>query len=127
METSIWIAKLLGPVVLAVSIPMIVSLQLLRELAREFLKSTSLIFMSGILVMVGGLAIVNAHNRWNLDWTLLITLFGWAMVIGGAFRVIAPKFVAGIGESTLDRTAFLRGSVMLWAVFGLVLTYYGYF
>ena len=127
METSIWIAKLIGPVVLAASIPMIVSLQLLRELAREFLKSTPLIFLSGVLVMVGGLAIVNTHNRWNLDWTLLITVFGWAMVIGGALRVIAPRFVAGIGENMLDRTMFLRGSVILWALFGLVLTYYAYF
>ncbi|MBO6902338.1 MAG: hypothetical protein JJ864_13430 [Rhizobiaceae bacterium] len=127
METSIWIAKLIGPVVLAASIPMIVSLHLLRELAREFLKSTPLIFLSGVLVMVGGLAIVNTHNRWNLDWTLLITVFGWAMVIGGALRVIAPRFVAGIGENMLDRTMFLRGSVILWALFGLVLTYYAYF
>ena len=127
METSIWIAKLLGPAVLAVSIPMIVSQQFLRELAREFLKNTALIFLSGVLVMVGGLAIVNAHNRWNTDWTLLITLFGWAMIIGGAFRIVAPRFVASIGEHMLGRTTLLRSSVILWMALGLVLTYNAYF
>jgi hypothetical protein len=39
MEMSIWIAKLLGPVFLAASIPMIASPQVVRELADDFLKS----------------------------------------------------------------------------------------
>lgn len=34
------------------------------------------VYLSGVLMFVGGLAIVRAHNQWKRDWTVLITLSG---------------------------------------------------
>jgi hypothetical protein len=127
MEMSIWIAKLLGPVFLAVSTPMIASPQVIQEVAEDFLKSRSLIYVSDVLVLVGGLSIVNTHNRWNFDWTLIITLFGWAMVIGGASRIVAPKVITKgwrDDDWSHNRNPF-RG--VAWALIGVLLMFKGYF
>jgi hypothetical protein len=35
------------------------------------------VYLSGVLMFVAGLAIVRAHNHWAKDWTVLITLTGW--------------------------------------------------
>lgn len=126
MEISIWIAKLLGPTLLATAIPMIITPKIIGELANDFLKSRSLIYVSGILVFVGGLSIVNTHNRWNMDWTIFITLFGWAMVIGGASRVVAPRIVVKIGQIMTDRSTATRISGVVWAVIGALLTIKAY-
>lgn len=127
MEMSTWLAKLLGPVLLATSTPMIISPRSVRELADDFLKSRSLMYVSGVLVLVGGLSIVNTHNRWELDWTLIITLFGWAMVIGGASRIVAPTVVTNVGGSMIGRSIATRIAGMAWGLIGLLLTFKGYF
>ena len=35
--------------------------------------------ITGILILLGGLAILNSNPRWTRDWRSLITLLGWAM------------------------------------------------
>ena len=72
---AIWISKFLGPVILALSIPMIVTPSILQETTRRFLADSPLVLISGILAMTAGLSIVNTHNVWVLDWTLIVTLF----------------------------------------------------
>jgi hypothetical protein len=56
----------------------------LQETTRRFLADSPLVLISGVLAMTAGLSIVNAHNVWVLDWILIVTLFGWALVLGGA-------------------------------------------
>ena len=34
------------------------------------------VYLSGVLMFVAGLAIVRGHNRWRGDWTVLVTLSG---------------------------------------------------
>ena len=74
---EIWISKLLGPVLLVLGIPMITAPTSLRETTRRFLADSPLVLVSGVLAMTAGLSIVNTHNVWVLDWTLIVTLFGW--------------------------------------------------
>lgn len=127
MQTSELIARLLGPVVAVISIPMLVSPQSIGALASEFLKDRVQIFITGVLVMVGGLAIVNAHNTWVADWPVVITLFGWAMVIGGAVRVAAPKVVETVGGAMMERPVMTRAAGVAWLVIGVALIWQGYF
>lgn len=35
------------------------------------------VYLSGVLMFIGGLAIVRAHNHWVPDWSVLVTLSGW--------------------------------------------------
>lgn len=126
MEMSIWIARFLGPVLLATAVPMIITPKVIGELAGDFLESRSLIYVSGVLVFVGGLSIVNTHNRWNMDWTVLITLFGWAMVICGASRIVAPRVVVKVGQAMTDRSIATRISAAAWAAIGALFTIKGY-
>ena len=47
------------------------------------------VYLSGVLMFVGGLAVVRAHNKWRRDWTVLVTLSGWFGVVLGLFRMFA--------------------------------------
>jgi hypothetical protein len=93
----------LGPVILVLAIPMIVTPRSLQETTRRFLADSPLVLVSGVLAMTAGLSIVNTHNVWALDWTLIVTLFGWALVLGGATRVVAPRVVDDVGSAMMDR------------------------
>ena len=123
---AIWISKFLGPIILVLSIPMIFTPISLQEITRRALTDSPLILISGVLAMTAGLSIVNMHNVWVLDWPLIVTLFGWALVVSGASRIIAPRTVDKVGGAMMDRPIMTRIVGAFWALLGAFLTFKGY-
>lgn len=123
---SVWLAKLLGPVILTLSLPMIVSPARLNETTRGFLNDAPLVLISGVLATTAGLAIVNTHNVWTFGWPVIVTLFGWALVFGGASRIVAPHIVSDAGSGMMGRTLVTRLVGTVWAVLGGFLAIKGY-
>ncbi len=123
---AIWISKFLGPVILVLGISMIVTPASLQETTRRFLADSPLILISGVLAMTAGLSIVNTHNVWVVNWTLIVTLFGWALVLGGASRIVAPRMVDKVGGAMMDRPTITRVVGAFWAFLGAFLTFKGY-
>ena len=107
MATSILIAKLIGPIVLVAAIVMLARPKDLQEMARGFMDDRALIYISGVLTMLAGLAIVNNHNVWIANWPVMITIFGWAAVIDGAVRMALPQLVISVGSTMLQNRAVI--------------------
>ena len=84
---------------------MIVEHETMRALAQEFLTNRGLIYLSGILTLLAGLAIVNAHNLWVPDWRVIITIMGWLGIAGGLFRILLTGQVQTIGTGLASNTA----------------------
>lgn len=124
---TIWISKFLGPIIIALGIPMMITPAAVQETTRRFLDDSPLVLISGILAMTAGLAIVNTHNVWALDWTLIVTLFGWALMLSGASRLVAPALVDRVGGRMMDRPLATRIAGLVWVLLGVFLTYQGYF
>jgi uncharacterized membrane protein len=40
-----------------------------------------------MLMFVGGLSIVRAHNRWVASWPVVLTLVGWFGIVAGLARI----------------------------------------
>jgi hypothetical protein len=127
LATSIVIAKLMGPIILLAAIGMLTDAKDLQRMAGEFLKGRALMYVTGVLALLGGLAIVNNHNIWIAQWPLIITLFGWAMIIGGAARMALPSAVRSIGGAMMEYPIMIRISAGVWLLIGAILTYMGYF
>ena len=123
---SVWIAKLLGPIVLLLAISMVWRPTALLSLSRQFLSDKPLILISGVLAVLAGLVIVNVHNVWYWGWPVIITLFGWALLIGGSVRVLAPDLVNEIGSRMLEMDGLVRWIGVLWGMLGAYLTFQGY-
>ncbi len=102
---------------------MVLSPESLRETTRRFLSDRPLILVTGVPATVAGLAVVNAHNVWSLDWRLIITLFGWALVVGGGVRILAPGVVARVGAQMLEGPLMVRAAGALWFLLGAFLAF----
>ena len=98
----------------------------LDELGREFLGSRALLFLSGFLTLLAGLAIVNTHNVWIASWPVIITAFGWLMIVAGILRMALPAQIRPIGEAMLANKTFLRLAGGAQAVLGAFLMFKGY-
>jgi hypothetical protein len=124
--TSIFLAKLIGPLFVALGLAMLVNPAVSQTMSEEFLRSHALIFLSGLITLVAGLAIVNLHNAWTRDWRVIITVLGWLSVIGGIFRIALPQAVASIGMAMFaHRTTPLVAGVVMLALGGF-LSFKGY-
>jgi hypothetical protein len=126
MQTSAFLAQLIGPLLLVMGVGMAANADSYRDMAREFLASRALIYIAGLLAFVPGLAIVLVHNVWAFDWRVIITLLGWLAVIGGIFRLVAPAQVQAMGSAMLARQGWLMGGGIAVGALGAVLTLVGY-
>ena len=126
METSLFLAQLIGPVLIVIGVGLLLKKTEFREMATDFLSSRALIFVSGLLTLVTGLAIVLTHNVWEFNWPVIITILGWLSVFGGVFRILFPDSVQSMGTSMLDKPAVMTVSGAIQIVLGLWLSYVGY-
>lgn len=94
MTTSRYIARLMGPVLLTIGVGMVMGMLTegdgYSSLLKEFISSRALIFTTGVLALVAGVAIVNAHNLWVPDWRVLVTVLGWLMILRGIMNLVFP-------------------------------------
>jgi hypothetical protein len=126
MTTSRYLAKLIGPVFLAIGVGMLLNGRIYQTMGEQFLSSYALIYLAGLLALPVGIAIVLAHNVWAPDWRLIITVLGWLAVIGGAVRIVFPQFIQHVGGAVMHVAALpvIGGIIVL--VLGLVLSFFGY-
>jgi len=126
MDTSRFLARLIGPMLVVLGIGLLARPETLHAMATEFLSNRGLIFLSGLLTLLAGLAIVNTHNVWELRWPVLITILGWLGIIGGIARMLFPDTVVAVGNSMMaGGTSVAVGGVVDLAL-GLWLSYVGY-
>ena len=126
METTILIARLVGPLIAVVGLTTLINPKVLDQVGREFLASRALIFIGGVLALVAGLAIVNTHNVWTAGWPVIITVVGWLAVVGGVIRMAFPTLTRTLGEALLGKPATLRVIGAIQAALGLYLMAVGY-
>ena len=126
METSIFLAKLIGPMFLVMGLAVLINPEGTRRMGREFIDSDALIFLSGVITLPVGLAIVITHNLWVAGWPVIITIFGWLAVAAGIARMTLHGAMRSIGKAMIERTALFAVPAVIMILLGAYLCYQGY-
>ena len=126
MTTSIFLARLMGPFALALGLALVVQGSGFRVFASEFMASPALIFLSGVITLPAGLAIVLTHNVWTPDWRVVITIVGWLAVVTGAIRMIFPQQAAAKARGVIANPLVPKIGAAIWLAIGALLSFYGY-
>ena len=121
-----FIARIIGPVLVVTGFAAILNSKLLEEVGREFVDSRALLFLGGILALVIGLVLVNTHNVWVADCPVVITIFGWLAIGAGVVRTAFPGLTRRMGDAMLISRPLLIGLAVLQLLFGLWLSWVGY-
>jgi uncharacterized membrane protein len=126
MQTSLFIAKLLGPVFLVVGAALLTRPEAFRALLREFVASGALMYLAGFFGLIGGLALVIVHNVWALDWRLVITLIGWASLVRALATIFRPQAIVSIADRLIEYRGVFPAAAVIDLVIGAALSYFGY-
>jgi len=102
MSSSKLIAGLIGPLILAIGAALLLNSGMFTAMVSQLAQNYGVVFLAGVMGLVGGLAILRFHNIWSADWRVLITIFGWLSVIGGLGRMLMPNEAATIAQSIVN-------------------------
>jgi uncharacterized membrane protein HdeD (DUF308 family) len=120
MANSKQIAGLVGPTLVA----MLVSEFPLVQPHLYDSQIPPVVYLSGVLMFVAGLAVVRVHNLWTRNWTILVTLTGWFFLLLGLVRMFAASQYQQAAAGASSRLFMALEGVLL--VVALVITYQGY-
>jgi uncharacterized protein YjeT (DUF2065 family) len=126
MQVSIFLARLLGPLLLLPGIGLLVNPRAFRAMATEVVGSITLVYLFGLFDFAAGLAIVLVHNVWTVNWRVLITLIGWLLLIRGAARILITDTLMDYAKTVIRKKQLYPVSGVVLVFLGLMLCYFGY-
>lgn len=126
MQTSIFLAKLLGPTMVVIGAAVLLNARRFSDYAREFIDHPALLFLSSILLLPAGIAIVLVHNVWVADWPVIVTIFGWLLILSSAIRLLAPEFVIAQARHVISMPSMPAIAGAIWLLIGLIFCLFGY-
>lgn len=127
LSTSFFIAKLLGPIFTIIGLSVLLRERVCRAILQDAIRSTALLYLSGLLSFVSGLLLVLTHNIWSPDWRLLITLIGWIAIARGFVTIFQPQWATVLFTRLVERQTAFYSAAVVDLLLGLVLIYIGYF
>ncbi len=106
MDLTGSIAAVLGPTLIAVTVSEIFNLKIWDDV------HPAVVYLNGLVLLIGGLLIVTTHNVWRPDLSLLVTVSGWILVVAGGFRMFFPnarQLAPGLGTYLVIALLFALG------------------
>jgi hypothetical protein len=126
MTTSTYLARLIGPTLAIAGASMLLRPSGYVTIIADMLRSPALLYIACALGLLGGIALVLAHNLWVADWRVIITLLGWLSILESAVWMLFPAQAERLASPLLASPLLpLWGGAIVLLV-GAVLSYFGY-
>ena len=126
MQPAVFIARLVGPVFVAIGVGILLNATLYAAMVAEAVHSPILIYISGLLSLTAGIAVLNAYRAWTADWRVIITVLGWLLVIGGIIRIVLPRLTASLATTIYSGPTVMIIVAVIALVLGGFLSFKGY-
>lgn len=124
-DTTLFLAQLIGPVMLAVGLGIFLSKKYYMNVYRNLENETLAVLMSGIAALVIGIVVVLNHNVWEGFIPTVVTLVGWLSILKGLMLIVTPGAVNSIGNK-LGGTQWFPVIGAVYALLGAFISYVVY-
>jgi uncharacterized protein YjeT (DUF2065 family) len=125
--TDAQIFQIMGIIYLVVGIGILINPHFYKKLITNFTENQPAIYLSGLVALVIGCLLVTFHNNWDKDWSVIITIFGWASLIKGLFLIILPKMAVKVCNTFKEFKKLLKVWGTVVAIVGALLCWLGFF
>ena len=120
MQPVVFIARLVGPLFVVLGIGCLVNQTIYADMIGQAILVPVLIYLSGLMAFTAGVAMLNGYHAWTADWRIIITIFGWVLVIAGIIRIVLP------GAAAIAAIALYSGGYAM-AIVGIIVLIIGGF
>lgn len=126
METSIFLAKVIGLSGAISTLAIIIRYRAFTEMEDQASKNPIILYLSGFTFIILGSLLVSSHQVWIRDWRVVITVIGWLLLIKGVLRIFFPELVIKLLAKKKNSRNFMIAEILVLLV-SLYLVYQGYF
>lgn len=123
-------ARVIGPYMAIFTTIIAIRLPTATGIIDNLFADPAIVWTLGAVMVGGGLVIIGGHRNWRGPAAIVISLFGWFVLLRGVGLVATTSAVQDIAESaTLDPTSLTLARVFfgLLALIGAWLTYVGWY
>jgi len=127
MDLTYFLAQFFGLMFIILSVAMFLNKSTMLQVFNDFGNNKVVLFITGFLTLILGLAMVLSHNLWS-DGTLafVITLLGWLTLLKGIIFLFLPKG----GYEKIYKGLYIGKNYYLITTFllilGVLLAYFGF-
>jgi hypothetical protein len=126
MDITMLLAKIWGPLIIAVGLGVFVSRNYYIKIYSDLEKEALAVLIFGMVGMAAGIAQVLAHNTWETVPQIIISLLGWGLLLKGAAFAITPQLVDKSGDWAVSAKLIPFAGGFMFLV-GAYLSWVGYF
>ena len=126
METSILIAKIIGVIYFSFGIGIVFNKKYYSKTIKHLLDDSTYLVLGGFLAIVFGLIIIEFHNNWAENWTVIITVIGWGALLKGILLLAFPKSL-NLFKPLFETNILNKFLAPLIILFGIIFIYLGFF
>ena len=123
---SIVLAKIFGLFCTIFGISALLHTDHMKSVVQAVLDNSGLQLVAGIVPLLIGSFLVSTHNYWVNDWTVLVTIGGWLMFVGGVIRVLCHSFWIKTMRKNKDSGVLVIAPLVM-SLLGIALIYFGFF
>jgi hypothetical protein len=102
MNTTIFLAQIWGPILVAIGLGFFISRRYYVKIYRDLEKAPFAVLFFGMFAMAAGIAQILFHNSWTTLPEILISLLGWALLFKGIVCTVVPRIADRGGDWTID-------------------------
>ena len=121
METTLFLAKVLGLYLLVIGLHLSLRRKELGPLFEAFLENRPLVYLASVFALILGLLLVVSHNLWVAGWPVIITLLSWLVLVKALAYLLLPYDVTARAVRRFNRPAWFALGGPLWAALGVFL------
>ncbi len=126
METSILIARILGPLYLVSGFAWLFNRDAYGKMMNDFTQQRGLLYVSAVLAFLFGAVILAFHNVWTANWQVLITLLGFLGLLKGLTLLVFPEMAMRMASALIANQRLTGALFALVFVMGGILVWFGY-
>ncbi len=88
---SVLVLKIMAAIYITVGVAVWSGSIDLKKIRERIIEDEALRLIAGVIGLTVGIVLLSYHNVWHWEWSLLVTLIGWGMGLGGIVTLLFPK------------------------------------
>ncbi len=127
MQSVSFLAQLIGPCLLVVSVAMLARREAMIPLVENLMQNPPLLFVLGVIQLLGGLAIVLTQDvSGGETLPLVLTMIGWWLMVRAVLLMFLSQDALCALFDAMELEKYYYASNAIGLVLGCYLTYVGF-
>jgi len=117
METSVFIAEIIGLAWVICGLGMLFNIKHMLKITKDFWKHDTCMYLAGVFSLVIGLLIVTSHNVWEGEpWQIILSVVGWSALVKGVILMFSPESLKGLSKKFHTKNGLTVAGVVITAL-----------